>query len=108
MRLLVTNHQFRGSRSSRAAALTIIMRPARLRGLHVEGDERQALPKSSRCFRNDDMGGFQMKYTDNGGAEWSRERWAVPLRSAVIDRKNTYCGSVQLIYSGARSLLAGG
>ena len=66
------------------------------------------MPDGSRCSRNDDMGEFALKYSDNGGASWSKQRWGVPLRSTAIDRSNTYGGAVHLIYSGARSVWANG
>ena len=91
---------------------TLVPSTTKLSRVHAiymwNGRNITTLPSGERCSRNDDMGGFALKFTDDGGASWSAQRWPVPLRVTAIDRDNTYAGKVALIYGGSRHLHVGG
>lgn len=44
--------------------------------------------------RLDTMGHFVMKYSDDNGRTWSKERYDIPMRLFEIDRANPYGGKV--------------
>ena len=49
--------------------------------------------------RNDLMGGFFRRYSDDGGATWSRERYAVPTPTTALDRANTFKGKTKMLWT---------
>lgn len=57
------------------------------------------LPSGKPLGRNDELGEFTSRYTDDGGESWSAARFAVPFRSTAIDRANTWNGSVRIMWS---------
>ena len=46
--------------------------------------------------RVDTFGKMMMKYSDDGGYSWSKERHEVPIRNFEIDDNNVYQGKIQL------------
>ena len=48
--------------------------------------------------RVDTVGEYTLKYSDDGGLSWSKERWYIPVRVAAIDRKNPYQGKVRFFW----------
>ncbi|MDP6525426.1 MAG: sialidase family protein [Kiritimatiellia bacterium] len=48
--------------------------------------------------RVDTLGEYAVKYSDDGGTSWSKERWYIPVREATIDRKNPYQGKVRFFW----------
>ena len=49
--------------------------------------------------RNDLMGGFFRRYSDDDGATWSDQRYAVPTRATAVDRENTFKGDTQMLWT---------
>jgi hypothetical protein len=55
--------------------------------------------KACTTGRNDELGHFVMKYSDNGGRHWSKKRFEVPYRLTAIDRDNTWGGQVKIMWN---------
>jgi hypothetical protein len=47
--------------------------------------------------RVDTLGSYAMKYTDDYGRTWSRDRYYIPMRKMRIDRENPYGGKVMFL-----------
>lgn len=54
--------------------------------------------KGGLCKRVDSLGAYAFKYSDDGGATWSRDRYFIPVREMAIDRNNAYGGSVKFFW----------
>ena len=61
--------------------------------------ERPHATKPCQTSRNDELGSFVMKYSDDGGRSWSAERLHVPYPNTAIDRENTWGGAVQIMWN---------
>ncbi|MFA7160834.1 MAG: sialidase family protein [Kiritimatiellia bacterium] len=48
--------------------------------------------------RVDTLGEYALKYSDDGGKTWSKERWHIPVRETDIDRRNPYKGKVRFFW----------
>lgn len=48
--------------------------------------------------RVDVLGEYALKYTDDGGQTWSKQRWYIPVRETKIDRNNPYQGNVRFFW----------
>ena len=48
--------------------------------------------------RVDTLGEYAIKYSDDGGKTWSRQRWFIPVRETNIDRGNPYQGKVRFFW----------
>lgn len=48
--------------------------------------------------RVDTLGEYALKYSDDGGRTWSRQRWYIPVRETAIDRDNPYRGEVRFFW----------
>ncbi len=48
--------------------------------------------------RVDTLGEYALKYTDDGGKTWTRQRWFIPVRETDIDRRNPYQGKVRFFW----------
>jgi hypothetical protein len=48
--------------------------------------------------RVDTLGEYALKYSDDGGKTWSRQRWFIPVRETHIDRGNPYRGKVRFFW----------
>lgn len=48
--------------------------------------------------RVDTQGEYAVKYSDDGGLTWSKERWHIPVRMTGIDRRNPYKGEVRFMW----------
>ena len=59
------------------------------------GDDINTLPGSKRKIRSDTHGWYAYKYSDDGGATWSKDRFRIPLRVTACDRANQWKGKVQ-------------
>eukprot|EP00746_Dinoflagellata_sp_MGD_P058164 gnl/MRDRNA2_/MRDRNA2_24943_c0_seq1.p1 gnl/MRDRNA2_/MRDRNA2_24943_c0~~gnl/MRDRNA2_/MRDRNA2_24943_c0_seq1.p1 ORF type:complete len:544 (+),score=85.90 gnl/MRDRNA2_/MRDRNA2_24943_c0_seq1:140-1771(+) len=46
--------------------------------------------------REDMMGGFFLKYSDDGGNSWSKQKWQIPVRKTSIDVHNEWNGTVRM------------
>lgn len=57
-------------------------------------DDRSNNPKVGR--RVDTLGKYALKYSDDNGHTWSRERHYIPMRRMRIDRENAWAG--KLVY----------
>jgi hypothetical protein len=55
--------------------------------------------------RVDTFGKMMMKYSDDGGYTWSKERYEVPIRNFEIDDNNVYQGRVQFFWSVALPII---
>lgn len=49
--------------------------------------------------RVDSLGHFVLKYTDDHGRTWSRERYDIPQRDFDIDRQNPYQGKLKFFWT---------
>jgi len=48
--------------------------------------------------RVDTLGAYVFKYSEDGGATWSRKRHRIPVREMAIDRENPYGGEVRFFW----------
>ena len=48
--------------------------------------------------RVDTLGEYALKYSDDGGRSWSKQRWLIPVRQTAIDRDNPYQGKVRFFW----------
>ncbi|MEI7901406.1 MAG: LamG-like jellyroll fold domain-containing protein [bacterium] len=58
------------------------------------GDSVVALPNSDKRVRSDTHGWYAFRYSDDGGASWSLQRYRIPLRVTDVDRGNPWRGEV--------------
>ncbi len=61
------------------------------------GDRINTLPGGKRKTRADMLGWYCFKYSDDGGATWSK-RHRVPIRITACDRANQWQGKVQIFW----------
>ncbi len=55
--------------------------------------------------RVDTLGHFQMKYSDDNGLSWSKERYPIPIRLTEIDRINPYQGKIQFFWGVGKPMI---
>ncbi len=48
--------------------------------------------------RVDTLGEYALKFSDDGGKTWSKQRWFIPVRQTGIDRRNPYKGEVRFFW----------
>ncbi|MHC4202792.1 MAG: sialidase family protein, partial [Planctomycetota bacterium] len=58
--------------------------------------------------RVDTLGEYALKYSDDGGRSWSKERWLIPVRRTAIDRNNPYQGEVRFFWGVGKPIRCGG
>ncbi|HRR82568.1 MAG TPA: exo-alpha-sialidase [Planctomycetota bacterium] len=63
------------------------------------GDKLSTLPDGKPLPRADMLGWFVLKWSDDGGRTWSRERHRLPMRVTACDRANDWKGAVQIFWS---------
>ena len=56
------------------------------------------LPNGDSLSRNDELGYFVFKYSDNGGITWSDNRFIIPYNNTFIDYHNSWNGSVDIMW----------
>jgi hypothetical protein len=56
------------------------------------GDNVVTLPNSGKRVRSDTHGWYAFRYSDDGGATWSAQRYRIPLRVTEVDRGNPWRG----------------
>ncbi len=61
------------------------------------GDKIDRLPNSERKIRDDMLGWYCFKYSDDGGLTWS-ERHRLPVRTTACDRANQWGGKVHVLW----------
>ena len=61
------------------------------------GDKIDRLPSSERRIRDDMLGWYCFKYSDDGGLTWS-ERHRLPVRTTACDRANQWGGKVHVLW----------
>lgn len=61
------------------------------------GDKIAYLPNSERKIRDDMLGWYCYKYSDDGGRTWS-ERYRLPVRTTACDLANQWGGKVQVMW----------
>ena len=61
------------------------------------GDRVDRFPGSKRKIRDDMLGWYCYKYSDDGGKTWS-ERFRLPVRTTACDRANQWGGEVQVMW----------
>lgn len=61
------------------------------------GDKVYKLPDGKR-MRADTHGWYAMKYSDDNGKTWSKERYRIPLRVTACDRANDFGGKTQMFW----------
>ena len=49
--------------------------------------------------RNDELGFFFMKYSEDGGRSWSADRYLVPYPSTWVDRQNNFNGTTRIMWT---------
>lgn len=52
----------------------------------------------SRKIRADMLGWYVYKFSDDGGASWSEQRYRLPLPLTAVDRSNDWQGKVQMFW----------
>lgn len=55
--------------------------------------------------RVDTLGYMAYKYSDDGGASWSEERYYIPIRNFDIDNENPYEGKIQFFWGVGKPIL---
>jgi hypothetical protein len=58
------------------------------------GDGVVTLPNSDKRIRADTHGWYAFRYSDDGGATWSAQRYRIPIRVTDVDRGNPWRGEV--------------
>ena len=58
------------------------------------GDNIVTLPTSDKRVRADTHGWYAFRYSDDGGASWSAQRYRIPIRVTEVDRRNPWHGEV--------------
>ena len=58
------------------------------------GDNIVTLPNSDKRIRADTHGWYAFRYSDDGGATWSAQRYRIPIRITNVDRGNPWHGEV--------------
>jgi len=53
---------------------------------------------TTRLPREDMMGGFFYRYSEDGGETWSSEAYQIPIPQTKIDKGNQWNGTVQLMW----------
>ena len=56
-------------------------------------------PNGQSFQRDDELGYFVARYSDDGGATWSSERLTLPQRVTRVDRDNSFNGSTLMFWS---------
>jgi hypothetical protein len=62
-------------------------------------DRVSKLPNGSPISRDDELGYFVARYSDDGGVTWSPDRYIVSYPATAIDRNNTWKGQVKIMWS---------
>ena len=62
-------------------------------------DNVSHVPNSTARIRDDSLGHFVMRWSDDGGESWSPTFLEVPFRATAIDRNNTWRGAVKMMWS---------
>jgi len=63
------------------------------------GDNLTTMPDGKPLPRADMLGWFVIKWSDDGGRTWSRERIRIPMRLTACDRANNWRGKAQIFWS---------
>lgn len=71
------------------------------------GDKVYTLPGGEK-IRADTHGWYAMKYSDDAGKSWSKERYRIPMRVTACDRTNDFGGRVQMFWGIDKPKIAGG
>ncbi|MFW6114535.1 MAG: hypothetical protein ACOC7K_02230, partial [bacterium] len=56
--------------------------------------------------RVDTLGEYAVKYSDDNGRTWSKQRWFIPVRETTIDRANPYAGKVRFFWGVGKPIAA--
>ncbi len=71
------------------------------------GDRVYSLPDGKK-MRADTHGWYAMKFSDDNGQTWSKERHRIPLRVTACDRANDFAGEVQMFWGIDKPKATGG
>eukprot|EP00117_Sycon_ciliatum_P044387 scpid29482/ scgid0848/ len=66
---------------------------------NYNADNVTHLPDGKSLPRQDTLGHFVMKYSDDRGATWSKARYEIPYRLTSIDTSNSFSGKVKIMWS---------
>ncbi|MFZ4413472.1 MAG: exo-alpha-sialidase, partial [Bacteroidales bacterium] len=80
----------------------------RIYGFYTYNSEnlREVLDSQKKSIKRvDTLGKMMMKYSDDGGYTWSKERYEVPIRNFEIDDNNVYQGKIQFFWSVALPII---
>ncbi len=55
--------------------------------------------------RVDSLGHFVFKYSDDGGRSWSGQRFDIPMRDFIIDKKNPYGGKLKFFWNVGKAFV---
>lgn len=72
--------------------------------------DRVVIPEfeHSKQRRDDTLGWYVYKFSDDGGLTWSAERHRLPMPVANVDRGNEWAGRVQLFWGIDKPVIVGG
>ena len=63
---------------------------------------------ASLAKRVDTLGAYMLKYSDDNGRTWSKERYEIPMRLMRIDRENLYGGKVLFFWGVGKPIVHNG
>jgi hypothetical protein len=64
-----------------------------------------ATPGEAPIKRVDTLGRYAIKYSDDGGKTWTKQRWYIPVRPFDIDRRNPYGGKVVFFWGVGKPIV---
>ena len=71
----------------------------RLYVLYVQNYQNvTTLPNGTKLSRQDMMGGFFFKFSDDNGVTWSEKSYQIPVRKTKIDLTNDWNGSTMMLW----------
>jgi len=69
-------------------------------------DNVTRFPSGAKVPRDDMIGHYVMRFSDDGGETWSPQRYEVPVRPTSIDASNDWKGAVRIMWNGTNLALS--
>ncbi len=77
----------------------LVVPSGRVYGFYTyNGDKVDKLPGGEKKIRDDTIGWYCYRYSDDNGRSWSKERYRLPMRVTACDRGNNWQGKVQIFW----------